>query len=263
MEGDMSQETYRKPDFRDDAEAGTIRTSGDLRDDFSSIHESGCIRVAETQVFRWCLELATLTVSTICLINSVLILPLKLLGFIPGFIFVPVLLIGLAILLVMRKIKSMILKSVLVSRPGSLLKEFSDLPARAIGLEDGKTCKKIKILTEDEGFCIMDSENRRLLIEGYLYRYVIYADDVRSVTPVSAYALGGADIKCKVGGEPLHIVLAVAGQGPLASIVEAFNPHENATGLSGFINQTLFNSPGPSYQNTQTETVLPKQAPAE
>lgn len=128
----------------------------------------------------------------------------------------------------------------LTSRPDGLLRAFDSLPRRSIGLEETRTYKKTKFVTEDAGVCLLDAEQRRLLIEGCQYRCVIHAKDVTLVEPVSGYALSGARLLCRFGEQNLDFVLTTAGQGPLASLLHTFAPSEGASSLAGVINQTLF-----------------------
>ncbi len=222
-------------DFRDSAEAGTLK----MLEEADDMVASGCVRVLKNRTGRYVLEAIFLTISTLCLLNSFLPLPLGLLGVIPFSWVWPMLLGGLAVLLVMRVVKSFIIKIYLHKRPQSLLK-YPGLESRPIAIEDGNTYKKVKILTEDEGFCLFAPEQCQLLIEGIMFRYIIFAEDVISIEPVSGYAMGGARIKCIMGGVPVDFVMSVAGQGPVTSLIEAFNPKHNALGLSTRINQALF-----------------------
>lgn len=231
-------------DFRDQAEAGTLK----ILKEFNVMTSSGCVRLLRNQHGRYFFEIIFLIISALCLLNSFLPLPLSVFGVIPGSWVFPMLFSGLAILLVMRKIKSLIIKAYLKNRDHSLMTQFSELKSRAVAIEDGKTVKKVKILTEDEGFCLFEPEQHQLLIEGIMFRYIIFAKDVNSVTPVSGYAMGGARLNCRLGGVDLDLVLNVSGQGPLTSLIEAFNPRKNAVGLSTQINQTLFGLTQESYK---------------
>ncbi len=223
-------------DFRAAAEAGSVA----MLERDNNITSSVCIRVLGSQSWRWAFELIFVFISATCLLNSFLLLPLKLLGVLPESWFWPMLTTGIVIILFMRLVKSFIVKIYLNMRPENLLKKFSGLKSRAIVIENNLTVKKVKIVTEDEGFCIFYPEKRQLLIEGVVFRYAIFAKDVFTVEPVSGYAMGGARVKCRVGGEDLDMVFNVGGQGPLTSLIETFNPHKNASGLSTQINETLF-----------------------
>jgi hypothetical protein len=233
-----------KIDFRAQAEAGTLA----MLEQIDDMTDSGCVRVLKNQHGRYVFETVFLAISTICLLNSFLPLPLALFGVIPKAWIFPMLFGGLAVLLIMRKVKSLIIKAYLRKRAQSMVSQFSQLKSRAIAIEDGNTFKKVKILTEDEGFCLFEPDQHQLLIEGIMFRYIIFAKDVNSVEPISGYAMGGARLNCRLGGVDLDFVMNVAGQGPVTSLIETFNPKHNAVGLSTQINQTLFALTQESYK---------------
>jgi hypothetical protein len=87
---------------------------------------------------------------------------------------------------------------------------------------------------------VLDAEQRRLLIEGCCYRYVVRVKDVSSVEPVSGYALSGARLVCRMSGHLVDLGLTSSGQGPLASLTQAFAPSALAAGLASRVNLTLF-----------------------
>jgi hypothetical protein len=203
------------------------------------------------------MEVPTLIISTICLVCAVLALPLTWLGVLPKRLFLPVLGGGLLVSLVHRKIKSLLLQTYLSSRAGNLLTSHPNLPRKSVGLEDARTHKKIKLIIEDEGLCLLDSERRRLLIEGCSYRCIICAKDVRSIGPMSGYALSGARVNCRMAGCDIEFVLTVSGQGPVASLLQAFSPSAAATGLATVLNRTLFGADTPSFIQAALPPSLP------
>jgi hypothetical protein len=228
-------------DFRSGPVEATLRAMANSPGAaLSDLGISGCIPVSGGRRWHYIVELPAVLISMFCMVFAFLALPLKLLGALPSRLFFPVLLVVLGLLLVLRKIKSMILGAYLSSREDSLLKAFSHLPRKPVGLEDGETHKKLKLVIEDEGVCLLDSEKRRLLIEGCSHRYVIYAGDVRSLEPVSGYAKSGVLLDCTVAGQDLKIMLCVTGHGPIASLTETFNPARCAKGLVRILNDTLF-----------------------
>jgi len=151
-----------------------------------------------------------------------------------------------------------LMKSFLSWRADGFVKGFTGLESRPIAIEEGKTIQKIKFLTEDEGVCLLDNQRQRLLIEGCSYRYVIYAKDVFSIDPISGYALSGARLVCRMGGQQIDMVLKSAGQGPLASLVQAFAPSAQAAGLATILNRTLFGSDAPAYKQNALPPPLPR-----
>jgi hypothetical protein len=211
----------------------------------SDLGESGCIPVAGGRRWHYIVELPTLVISLACSACAFGALPLKLLGVLPSRLLLPVLIVGLGVLLVVRWIKAVLLGIYLSSRSDSLLKAFSELPRKSVGLEDGESHQKLKVVIEDEGVCLLDSEKRRLLIEGCSHRYVIYGKDVRSIEPVWGYAKSGVLLECTVAGQDMKVMLCVAGQGPIASLTEAFKPSKGAKDLARILNDTLFAAQSP------------------
>jgi len=228
-------------DFRPEAAEATLKKLNHPPGTaLAELGESGCIPIPGGRRAHCAVELPTVFISTICMLSALLALPVTWAGVLPSRLTYPILLVGLGIALVLRQIKSLILKAYFSSRSDSLLKSFAHLPAKAVGLEDGKTHKKTKLVPEDEGICLLDSDRRRLLIEGCSYRYVICAKDVSSVAPVSGYGLSGALVNCRMAGREIDVALTSAGQGPLASLTQAFAPGAGAKGLASSLNRTLF-----------------------
>jgi len=236
-------------DFRTEAANATLRAlTNSPGATLAQLTESGCVPVPGGRRVQCIAEVAAIFVSIGCLLVAILVLPLTLLGWFPPRWAAPVLLAGFALTLVTRKAKSWILRAYLRSRRDSLLKMIPNLPLNPVGLEDGKTHQKTKLVPEDEGVCLLDSDRRRLLIEGCSYRYVVYAKDVRSISPISGYALSGARLDCRMAGHDLDFVVNVAGHGPMASLVQAFSPATAAKGLAVVLNQTLFGTEADTFQ---------------
>ena len=219
--------------------------------------ESGCIPIPGGRRVAWIAEMPVVVIQTACMLCAIGILPLTMMGVVPYRLFFPVLLIGFGVSLVLRKVKAVLLKAYLASRVDGLLKAFGDIPSVSIGLEDGQTYKKLKLVVEDVGECLLDAAGQRLLIEGCEYRYVIYARDVYLVEPVSGYAMSGAHLKCRMSGNDVSMVLMQAGQGPLASLTQSFAPSVGAAGLAGRLTQTLFGSNATSYKQDALPPPLP------
>ncbi|MDP8229285.1 MAG: hypothetical protein P9M15_07525 [Candidatus Electryoneaceae bacterium] len=229
----------------------------------TAFHENDaslCIAIPKGKRLQACAELPVVVLSMLFLLVSICTLPLALLGHIPFRIVVPVLLIGLCGSLIFRKIQYLTLRSALSSREGNLLKALPNLPRLSVNVEDGTTVKKVKILTEDQGVCLLDARNRRILLEGCCFRTIIHAQDVESVRPVSGYSLSAASIFCTIAGEPVEISLAIAGQGPMQSMIQAFAPGKGAKDLTVQITETLFGlSTRVSYERPQPPPLPDKQ----
>jgi len=221
------------PDFRSAAAEATVaRLNHSPGLSLADVGESGCVPIPGGRRVQCLLELTTLCLSMVCLLSSFLVLPLSWFGIIRLGIALPILLVGLVVSLVFRKIKSLILRMHLASRPDGFLKTFAHLPSVAVAIEDGRTQRKTKLVPEDDCICVLDAEQRRLLIEGCCYRYVVRVKDVSSVEPVSGYALSGARLVCRMSGHLVDLGLTSAGQGPLASLTQAFAPSALAAGRS-------------------------------
>jgi hypothetical protein len=165
--------------------------------------------------------------------------------------------------LIARMPHAWLLKAYLSSRADGLLRAFESLPRKAVGLEDGRTFKKTKLVIEDAGVCLLDSTRHRLLLECCQFRYVFYAKDILSVEPVSTFSLSGARLNCRVGEHYLDLVFSTVSPGPLASLIQAFAPSEGAKGLATELNRTLFGKESPSYKQGSLPPPLPSSAPPE
>jgi hypothetical protein len=192
------------------------------------------------------LEVSTLLISIVCICAVPALVISQLRGVLPSHLFLPLLVADLGVLLVLRRVQYGLLSIRLASRSDSLLNVFRDLPRRYVGLEDGDTYQKTKLLPEDQGVCLLDCERQRLLIEGCTHRYVIYGKDVSCIEAVSAYSLSGVLLDFTVGGGDLKVMLSVAGHGPLASLTGAFNPGKGAKDFADILNVTLFGIEAPS-----------------
>lgn len=193
-------------------------------------------------------EIPCIIISGLCMLNAIVAPALGISGLIPFPLAMIQLGLGFAILLFMRQIKAIFLKLYLRSRQDNLISQFPNLPARFIGLENSKTVTEVKVVIEDQGVCIFDRDNKKILIEGCVFRYIIQAKDVIAIKPVSAYALGGADITCRIAGHELGMVLTVAGHGPISSLIQSFVPSHGAQNLSALLISTLLDQVGTSYQ---------------
>jgi hypothetical protein len=239
-------------DFRAAAADATLKRLGNVSGvNLASMGDSGLVAVPgggrRYQFWQAVLLNALIFACLLCVLAT---FPLSWMGVISRSSAMLISLLMLAVLLVMRTPQARILRAYLTSRPDGLLRAFDGLPRRSIGLEETRTYKKTKFVTEDAGVCLLDAERRRLLIEGCQYRYVIHAKDVALVEPVSGYALSGARVVCRFGEQSLDFVLTMAGQGPLASLLHAFGPSHGASNLAGVLNQTLFGMETTNYRQS-------------
>jgi hypothetical protein len=244
-------------DFRTQAaEATTRQLQNAGHAVLSELGDSGCVPVPGGRSIQYWIELPCLALSTGCMLFTLGTL-LTFMGILSEKWVLPLLSIVLAISLTFRKAQAFVLKTYLSRRPDSFLKLFAGLPARVLALEDAATYRKTKIVVEDDTVCLLDSERRRLLIEGCCYRYVIYAKDVYSIGPVSGYALSGARLHCRVAGQNFEVVLVVRGHGPIASLVQSFSPSTDAEGLASTLNRTLFGVATAAYKQNALPPALP------
>jgi hypothetical protein len=251
------------PDFRSAAARATIaRLNQSPGVALADLGDSGCIPIPGGRRIQYLIELPTLFLSLSTLLCGITVLPLAWFKIIsPQWAF-PILLVGLFVSLFFRKIKSWFLKMYLASRPDSFLKTFGQLPAIPVAIEDGKTQKKTKLVTEDDCICLLDADQRRLLIEGCGYRYVICVKDVLSVEPVSGYALSGARLVCRIAGRELDLGLTSTGHGPLAALTQSFSPATLAAGLASRVNRALFGTDAATHRQNALPPPVPVAARA-
>jgi hypothetical protein len=77
----------------------------------------------------------------------------------------------------------------------------------AVEVEDSHTFQQPKVLPEDLARVLFDPDQRRLVIEGIVYRYVIYASDVIQMRTVKSSASLGLQIVYTAAGVPLGLTL--------------------------------------------------------
>jgi hypothetical protein len=244
-------------DFRTEAAEATLSKLRSLgANSVADLDESGCVFIEGGRGLRYAVEVPNFLIIIGCWILFLVAMLLGLLGIVSERAAAVVLLVGFAMALVVRKVRSILLKVFLSQRSDGLIKNFPELPTRAVAIEEGKTVQKIKFLTEDEGVCLLDGKQQRLLIEGCSFRHVIWAKDVLSVEAISGYALSGARLVCRMGGHEIDMGIKSAGQGPLASLVQAFVPSAQATGLATILNRTLFGTETPVYKQNAVPPLL-------
>ena len=81
------------------------------------------------------------------------------------------------------------------------------LPPAGVEVEDSRTFQQPKILPEDMARVLFDPDQRRLVIEGIVYRYVIYASDVIQMRTVKSRSSLGLQIVYTAAGVPLGLTL--------------------------------------------------------
>jgi len=253
-----SYQSTMSPDFRNEAATATLAALGSPGGgSLADLDQSGCLPMPGGRRLCYLTEIPSLILIMACCISLPVVAILAMLNAISERQAGGIILGGFAIALTFRKLRSIILKGCLTLREGSFLKRFPDFPVRPVSIEDAKTYQKTKLLAEDEGVCVLDAGRRRILIEGCAFRYVIYGSDIYLIEPVSAYALGGARLTCRMGGHQLAMVIKSAGHGPLASLVQAFAPSAQAATLTAILTRTLFGVEARSFNQQTLPPPLP------
>jgi hypothetical protein len=219
--------------------------------------ESGCVQIPGGRRTHTLIELPHLLLSLLCFVGTLAVMVLQYTHRIPSTTVIFALLVLLLVSLMVKKLKALFLRACVRSRADGFLQAFPELPARAFGVEDGRTHEKMKFVIEDSGICLFDERQHRVLLEGCEYRYVIRAKDVSLVEPISRYGFSGARLLCRVRAQQLNFVLKAAGQGPLSSFIQAFSPSTDAFSIATQLNKTLFGANVLSY----TQNVLPPPLP--
>ena len=80
-------------------------------------------------------------------------------------------------------------------------------PPICTGVEDARTFASMKIAPEDFAYVAFDSQRRRLILEGLIFRYLIEARDVLSVGQQAGATTTGVQIVFRVGGVAVGITL--------------------------------------------------------
>ena len=93
-------------------------------------------------------------------------------------------------------------------RPGQPVINLNEIDeAIFVLIENGNTYRRAKVIPEDRGFLVIDRENRRLQVEGDLYRYVIRAQDVQDLRFTQAMTIGAIDVVYQVGAVELRLAI--------------------------------------------------------
>jgi hypothetical protein len=204
------------------------------------------------------IALPPLVLATTGLLGTLVIVALRVSGYLSYYQFALALMPLLATSVLVRSFKALILIACLRSRPEGFPRIFGELPRRTIGLEDGATFRKTKVFIEDSGIVFFDERQRLVLLEGCEYRYIIRGKDVMLVEPISQYSLSGARVICRMRDRQLNFVLAASGLGPLASLIQAFVPSLVAVDLAKQLNQTFFGSGVPAVTQKAVPPPLPR-----
>jgi hypothetical protein len=80
-------------------------------------------------------------------------------------------------------------------------------PPLCVGVEDCRTFTTMKIAPEDLAYVAFDAAQRRLILEGLLFRYVIQAADIVSVQQATGAATTGTQVVFRVGRAVVGITL--------------------------------------------------------
>jgi hypothetical protein len=117
----------------------------------------------------------------------------------PAFLSIAVLcmVLGAGLIFNQSKIRRELLRARLQNRPGSLLsRRHSEL--LMVSIEDTQTVEVTKVEPEDCGICAIEPAERRLLIEGCAYRYIIRGEDVVFLAARAQSAYSGVDFCYRV-----------------------------------------------------------------
>ncbi len=196
---------------------------------------SGCVKITRDVKKRRYIEYFYL----ICVLAVILAgLALICVGLIERkmFVVIPAVLLCVVALTMWPLLKRLFMRFLLKRRKGSLIGDYGHLPWIYVNVEDGKTYQTFKLVSEDEGVCIFDAENRRILIEGVIYRYMICADDMNMIQPVTNYSVNGTLLNCRIGGKDVELYMTAFGQ---CSMLLPGLPANRIT-LANRINFTLF-----------------------
>jgi hypothetical protein len=236
-------------DFRTQAAEATLNRLRSVgAQSLADLDTSGCLFIPGGLALRYALELPSLAIVLGCALSLLAGVLLAMREVLSRPAALALTLACLLVLLIFRKGRSALLRFILSLRRNGLIKAFPDLPVLDVAIEETETVQKVKLLSEDEGVCLLDTARQRLMIEGCSFRYVICAKDVSLIRPVSRYGLSAVQVIFNAGDHQIDMVIKASGQGPLASLVQAFAPRRQAADLSWILDQTLFGVsavPGP------------------
>lgn len=223
-------------DFRDEAVSVSYRLLGRETEVVpTGSQQSICIPVKGGQTFLKTYEIMRLAATcfiVLCMpVGSIVLMYDTIIG-------TAICITSFVALLLVRKLFAVYLNVFLSRRAGSLCEQFRQqiIP---VGIENAKTLKKVKVVSEDQAVCVLDKERKRLLIEGCAYRYVIFAKDVVHIKDAVDKGLSSVIICYLLDNVELELALCVTGHGPIDSILQAYAPQVTASSLLKQIQDVL------------------------
>jgi hypothetical protein len=158
-------------DFRTNAAELTFRRTQDSSGAaLAQLNESGCLQISGGRRIHCLFEIPFVILTMSSLLASLAVIALSTVNVLSTLWAMGLSALLLIVGLVSRKIKSLMLYSFLRLRAGSLLRLLKELPAVDVGLEHAATYKQMKMVVEDEGVCLLDESQKRILMEGCSYR---------------------------------------------------------------------------------------------
>jgi len=114
--------------------------------------------------------------------------------------------LGASLLLIAPKIESRYVERLLRSRRGDLWLDPGRKP-RLVRIENAATYNKLKPIPDDYGAVIVHPDSACLQIEGITHRYLIYAQDIRTLTMNRASAPESFNLSYAIAGERLDLTI--------------------------------------------------------
>ena len=108
-----------------------------------------------------------------------------------------------------------------------------------VNIEDPATHEETKVVIDDKAFCLPEPAQRRILLEGCAYRYVIHGRDVVNLRSVSMYAYAGVVLEYRLGETVLSLSITRPGRGFLSYVIIAFAGGAAARSLDGRFREAL------------------------
>jgi MFS family permease len=114
---------------------------------------------------------------------------------------------GIGLLLANAFLVRQTVQRALGDRYRALLQHSTFRPPLCVGVEDCRTFARAKLAPEDCAYLAFDTAKRRLILEGLIFRYVIYAHDCLTVGQTAAATSTGVQIVFRVGVVVVGITL--------------------------------------------------------
>jgi hypothetical protein len=105
------------------------------------------------------------------------------------------------------RIQTFLLRRKLERRPGSLLTGGTNARALLFRVHDAAAYHLSKSKPLDLAVCVLDQAQRRLLLEGIRYRYIVQASDVTRLEALESGETVSLDLAFNIAQQPLHLVL--------------------------------------------------------